>query len=296
MSISLEKDNLQMKIALIGADGQLGSDLKECLQEESLSPLYYPDFDITQPEKTQEVLSKISPDVVINTAAYNRVDDGEENLQECFSLNSFAVRDLAQICGILDCVLVHFSTDYVFDGKKNSPYVEEDHPNPLSVYGVSKYTGELFLKNEVEKYFLIRTCGLYGKAGCWGKGKNFVDTMVSLAQNGKTIKVINDQVITPTYTAELAQRVKQLIQTRSYGIYHLTNEGQCTWFEFAQRIFEIIQKNPPLIPVDSRTYGAKAPRPYYSVLENKNAKKKGIKEFSPWSEALEDYLRKKGYV
>lgn len=285
-----------MKIALIGADGQLGSDLKRALDPDSLCPLYYPEFDITKPEKTRKALSEISPDVVINTAAFNRVDDGENNVSDCFTLNSFAVRDLAKICRGLDCVLVHFSTDYVFDGEKDSPYVEEDFPNPLSVYGISKYTSELFVKNELQKYYLVRTCGLYGEAGCWGKGSNFVDTMVSLAEKGKTIRVINDQVITPTYTAELAQKVKEIIYTRRYGIYHLTNEGQCTWYEFAQHIFQLTGKNPSLIPVDSQTYGAKAPRPHYSVLENKKAKETKISGFSPWREALKDYLVKKGYV
>lgn len=285
-----------MKIALIGADGQLGTDLMKCLHKEKVYPLYYPDFDITKPEQARKTLHETGAEVVINTAAYNRVDDAEDSPWECFNLNSIAVKTLASICQQFDFVLVHFSTDYVFDGQKSSPYVEEDIPNPLSIYGMSKFVGELFIRNKLSKFYLIRTCGLYGEAGCWGKGTNFVDSMLCLAQKGKIIRVINDQIITPTSTAELASRVKQLIDTHQYGLYHLTNEGQCTWFEFAKAIFKLTNKKPQLYPVDSDTYGAKAPRPSYSVLENKRAKEIGICDFSPWEEALKNYLEKKGYL
>ena len=158
-----------MKIAIIGADGQLGSDLVKVLKGEKVFPLYYPDFDITNPEKTKEILSKIDLDAVINTAAYHRVDECEENPQKSFQVNSIAVRDLALICRELGLTLIHFSTDYVFDGDKKTPYVEEDKSNPLNVYAVSKLAGEYFIQNILEKYFLIRSCGLYGEAGCWGR-------------------------------------------------------------------------------------------------------------------------------
>jgi len=285
-----------MKIALIGADGQLGSDLMKALPKNTITPLYYPEFDITQPEKAQEALTKIQPDVVINTAAYHRVDECEDNPQQAFQVNTIAIRDLALICRDFDWTLVHFSTDYVFDGKKQAPYTEEDSPHPLSVYAVSKLAGEYFVESILEKYYLIRTCGLYGVAGCWGKGTNFVDIMISLERKGQPLKVVNDQWVTPTSTEELAVRIGELIQIPRYGLYHLTNEGQCTWFEFAQTIFRLIGKVPQLIPVDSKTYGAKAVRPAYSVLENARAKKIGIADFSSWETALEFYLRRKGYL
>jgi dTDP-4-dehydrorhamnose reductase len=285
-----------MKIAIIGADGQLGSDLVKVIKGEKVFPLYYPDFDITSPEKTKEALSRINLDVVINTAAYHKVDECEENPQKSFQVNSIAVRDLALICQELGLTLVHFSTDYVFDGKKKTPYVEEDKPNPLNVYAASKLAGEYFVQNTLEKYFLIRSCGLYGEAGCWGKGTNFVDAMVFLEKRGKPLRVVNDQYVTPTSSAELALRIGELIRTQHYGLYHLTNEGQCTWFEFASTIFSLTGKMPKLEPIDSETYGARARRPSYSVLENKKAKEIGLTEFSPWEKALWDYLIKKGYL
>lgn len=285
-----------MKIAIIGADGQLGSDLVKTLKEDRVFPLYYPDFDITKPEKTEKDLSKLAPEIVINTAAYNKVDESEDNPHEAFLLNSIAVRDLASICRDMGFVLVHFSSDYVFDGRKGEPYVEEDGANPLSVYAVSKLSGEYFVTNIMKKYFLIRTGGLFGEAGCWGKGYNFVDVMVNLEKQGVPIRGINDQWVTPTSTAELAQKISELIRTKHYGLFHLTNEGQCTWYEFASTIFSLTGKKPDITPVDSETYGAKARRPSYSVLENKRAKDIGLTEFSHWRDALKDYLIKKGYI
>ena len=290
------KDFLKMKIAIIGADGQLGSDLMKALKDDKPFPLYYPDLDITNPQKTKKVLSELDLEVVINTAAYHKVDECEDNPQKAFEVNSIAVRELALICRELGLALVHFSTDYIFDGKKRVPYVEDDAPNPLNVYAVSKLAGEYFVQNALEKYFLIRTCGLYGEAGCWGKGYNFVDTVISLEKAGKPLRVVNDQWVTPTSTAELGSRIAELIRTKHYGLYHMTNEGQCTWFEFARMIFSLIGKKADLIPVDSKTYGARALRPLYSVLEKRNAKKIGLTEFSPWEKALKEYLIKKEYL
>lgn len=285
-----------MKVALIGADGQLGSDLMKALKEHELIPLYYPDFDVTKPSESKAILSRLRPEIVINTAAYHRVDECEDNPEESFKVNAIAVRDLAFICRKFDFVLVHFSTDYVFDGKKKSAYTEEDVPNPLSVYATSKLAGEYFVRSILNRYFLIRTCGLYGEAGCWGKGTNFVDIMISLNKKGQTLKVVNDQWVTPTSTAELAARIGELIRTDRFGLYHLTNEGQCTWFEFAKTIFSFLGEKPDIVPVDTKTYGAKALRPSYSVLENKKAKEIRLTDFSLWKEALKDYLIRKGYL
>lgn len=285
-----------MKAAIIGADGQLGSDLVKSFRKEEVVPFYYPEFDITQPDKIKKVLSHLKADVVINTAAYHRVDECEDNPHKSFQVNSIAVRDLALVCRDLGFVLVHFSTDYVFDGEKREPYVEEDSPNPLNVYAISKLAGEYFVRGVLDEYFLIRTCGLYGEAGCWGKGYNFVDTLVAQEKEGESLKVVNDQWVTPTATAELAERTKELIQTKHFGLYHLTNEGECTWFEFAQAIFSFMGKKPDLIPIDSEAYGTKAKRPPYSILENKKAKKIGLTEFSHWKESLKQYLIKKGYI
>jgi len=285
-----------MNIAIIGADGQLGSDCVKALKGNKVFPFYYPDFDITKPEGTKKALSQLDIEIVINTAAFHRVDECEEEPLKAFEVNTKAVRDLALICKELNLVLVHFSTDYVFDGRKETPYVEEDPPRPLNVYGVSKLAGEYLIRSILQRYFLIRTCGLFGEAGCWGKGSNFVDAVISLEEKGKALRVVNDQCVTPTSTAELAQKIKDLIQTQHYGLFHLTNEGQCTWFEFAETIFSLIGKSPQLIPLDSKSYGARAIRPSYSVLENRKAKKIGLSEFSHWKDALKQYLEKKGYI
>jgi len=285
-----------MKVVIIGADGQLGSDLVKSFKGDRAFPLYYPDFDITKPERTKEILSHLKADIVINTAAFHRVDECEDNPQKSFLVNSVAVRDLALICQELNFVLVHFSTDYVFDGKKRKPYEEKDRPNPLNVYAISKLAGEYFVSNILDKYFIIRSCGLYGEAGCWGKGFNFVDLMITLKKKGKPLRIVNDQWVTPTATAELAQRIWELIQTSHYGLYHLTNEGKCTWYEFAKTIFSLIGDKTHLKPVDSDSYGARAKRPFYSVLVNKKAKKIRITEFSHWKVALKSYLIKKGYL
>lgn len=285
-----------MKIAIIGADGQLGSDLVRTLRQDEVISLYYPEFDITQTQKTKEVLRRLQPEVVINTAAYHRVDECEDNPQTSFLVNAIAVRDLALAARELEFVLVHFSTDYVFDGRKRRPYVEEDPPCPLNVYAASKLTGEFFVRALLQRHFLIRTCGLYGEASSREKGYNFVDRVIAWNQEGKLLRIVNDQWVTPTSSAELAQKISELIRTSHFGLFHMTNEGECTWFQFAQEIFSVLGWKPRLEPVDSRTYEAKARRPLYSVLENKKAKEIGLSPFLPWKEALKAYLKKKNYL
>jgi len=285
-----------MRIAVIGADGQLGSDLVKVLHEDEVVPLYYPDFDITETAGMRRALRRIGADLVINTAAFHRVDECEDDPWTPFKVNALAVRDLSLCARELGSGLVHFSTDYVFDGRQGRPYVEDDPPNPLSAYGVSKLAGEYFVRALLDRFFLVRTCGLYGLAGSKEKGYNFVDRIIAQAAEGKTVRVVDDQWVTPTSTAELAQRLSTLIRTDQYGLYHLTNEGSCTWFGFAREVFSILGREARLEPVDSRALDSKARRPAYSVLENKRAKDIGLPDFSPWQEALRDYLRRKGYL
>jgi dTDP-4-dehydrorhamnose reductase len=285
-----------LRIVVIGADGQLGSDLVKTLAGDEVSPLYYPDFDVTQPDKVRSVLGGFRPAAVINTAAFHRVDDCEDDSESAFRVNAIAVRDLARLAGEFGFILVHFSTDYVFDGRKRAPYVESDPPNPLNVYAVSKLAGEFFVRSLAEKHFLIRTCGLFGEASSREKGYNFVDRMIALAEEGKPLRVVDDQWVTPTSTAELAERVSELIRTGQYGLYHLTSEGQCTWFQFAREVFSLLGRKPRLEAVDSKIFAAKARRPLYSVLENKRAKEIGLKDFSCWKDALRVYLEKKGFI
>lgn len=285
-----------MKVVLIGADGQLGSDLVKVFQQEDLISLIFPAFDLTRPEEAEKQIFALNPDIVINTAAFNKVDECEQKVQQAFELNGFAVRNLARWCRDSGAVLVHFSTDYVFDGKNTDPYTENDCPHPLSVYGLSKLCGEYFVLNSSRDNLLIRTCGLYGEAGCWGKGYNFVDTMVELAEKKRSIKVVNDQWITPTYTRELAEKVKELIDMKGRGCFHLTNNGACTWYKFAKEIFSLSCHNPELSAVDSASYAAAAKRPPYSVLENKRAAELGLPPMRHWKDALRDYMTQKQYI
>jgi dTDP-4-dehydrorhamnose reductase len=285
-----------MRIALIGADGQLGSDLVRALRRDDVIPLYYPEFDVTRARETREILHRLAPEATINTAAYHRVDECEDNPQTSFLVNAVAVRNLALSAREDGFVLVHFSTDYVFDGRKRRPYVEEDTPFPLNVYAVSKLAGEYFVRAIAEKHFIIRTCGLFGEASSREKGYNFVDRMIALAKEGRPWRVVNDQWVTPTSAAELADRIAELIRTPHFGLFHLTNEGQCTWYEFARTIFSLLGMTPPLEGVDSATFGARARRPLYSVLENQKAREIRLTPFSSWSDALKSYLKKKGYL
>jgi len=285
-----------MRIAVIGADGQLGTDLIKSLAGDEVFPLFYPAFDVTRPDGMRSILEPLRPAVVINTAAFHRVDECEDDPQSSFLVNSIAVRDLALLAGEMGFVLVHFSTDYVFDGQKKAPYIESDPPNPLNVYAVSKLAGEFFVRALVEKHFLIRSSGLFGEASSPVKGANFIDRMIFLAEQGKTLRIVNDQWVSPTLTVELAAGTSELLRTDQYGLYHLTSEGQCTWFQFAQKAFSLLGRRPSLEPVDSRTFAAKARRPLYSVLENKRAREIGLKDFSSWDEALSAYLERKGLI
>jgi dTDP-4-dehydrorhamnose reductase len=236
--------------------------------------------------------------VVVNCAAYNFVDRAEQELDSAFAVNAWAVRSLGQWCGQHDRVLVHFSTDHVFglDATRNTPWLESDPPGPVSVYGLSKLTGEYFARALCPRHLVIRTCGLYGHHGSGGKGTNFVETMLRVAGQGRPLRVVADQMCTPSATREVARSsvalLEALLSTRTAGVFHLTNEGQCSWYEFAAAIFELAGLPADLTPISSAAYGAAARRPAYSVLANTAARRLGVALF-PWREALAGYLRER---
>lgn len=285
-----------MKVLIIGANGQLGSDFAKVMDDPDLIALTHKDIEICDFAKTKNILTEKAPDIVINTAAYHKVDECEEKVEKTFEVNTYAVRNLAQVCRDIGSTLVHMSTDYVFGGEKNEPYIEADSPNPINVYGVSKLAGEYFVKNICEKHFIIRTSGLFGVAGSSGKGGNFLETMIRLAKEGKSIRVVADQVLSPTYTKDLATNMKELIQTDEYGLYHIASHGECSWYKFAETIFELTGLNPEYSPTTTEEFGAKAKRPGYSVLANQKLKALGIDNTSVWEEALENYLVEKGHI
>jgi dTDP-4-dehydrorhamnose reductase len=229
--------------------------------------------------------------MVINCAAYNLVDKAETEPNEAFAVNTWGVRELARVCQRCACPLVHFSSDYVFGlEQQRSPYSESSPPGPNSVYSMSKLCGEYAVRSECEKHFVIRTCGLYGVWGSGGKGTNFVETMLRLASQGKSLKVVADQTCTPSYTVDVANAAVKLMQTNRYGIYHITNAGSMTWFEFAQAIFEEAEVSAQLSPTTTAEYNAPARRPSYSVLSNDKLASIGIPPPRHWREALAAYL------
>lgn len=285
---------LKMKILLIGADGQLGTDIRKVIDGSELVPLTISDIDITNKEKTLAVISEHKPDVVINTSAYHRVDDCEDHDKEAFAVNAFGVKNLCLACRENDAALVHISTDYIFDGANTKPYVEADCPNPGTVYGISKLAGEEYIRYMMKKYFLIRTCGLYGVAGCLGKGGgNFVETMLKVAAQKPVVRVVGDQIVSPTYTMDLAKKIDQLIRTEHYGLYHIVNKGSCSWYDFAKKIFDLTGTKVKLEKATTDEFRSKARRPAYSVLDNANLRKIGLDDMRTWDKALAAYLDEK---
>ncbi|MBI4245039.1 MAG: dTDP-4-dehydrorhamnose reductase [Planctomycetes bacterium] len=285
-----------MKIALIGSNGQLGSDLCSVISGGELFKLTHRDIEVCDFNNIKAVLGQIKPDVIINTTAYHRVDDCEDNPELAFEVNAFAVKNLAIVANGLSAKLVHITTDYVFDGLKNAQYIEEDLPNPMSVYGLSKYAGEVFLRNYCNNWILVRTTGLYGIAGSSGKGGNFVETMIKLAKEDKKIRVVNDQIMSPTFTLDLAAKLYEVIKKDARGIFHITNSGYCSWFEFAGEIFKLTGLNSDFGPTTTKEFAAKARRPQFSSLANKGLELLDIKPVRDWKDALKDYLKRKGHI
>ncbi|MFL5245905.1 MAG: dTDP-4-dehydrorhamnose reductase [Gemmataceae bacterium] len=283
-----------MKYALIGAAGQLGRDLVSRLPGDVMA-WTRAEADLTKPAELKAKLEEYKPEIVINCAAYNFVDRAESEPEAAFAVNTWGVRNLATICAERDSVLVHFSTDYVFgfDQNRSFAYVETDPPGPLSVYGLSKLAGEYAVRALCPRHFVIRTCGLYGVWGSGGKGGNFVDTMLWLASQGKPLRVVNDQICTPTYTVDLAQATLALLKTKKYGLYHLTNAGACSWYEFARAIFEIEGIDANLTAIPTSEYPTPARRPGCSVLSCAAYEALSLPPMRSWKNALGAYLQER---
>ncbi len=279
-----------MKILLIGASGQLGADLVKALAGHQLLAPPRRSLDLVRFDRVRRFLRSERPRVVINTAAFHRVDDCESQVSTALQVNGEAVHNLALAAREVEAALVHYSTDYVFDGAARRPYGEDDLARPLNVYGVSKLAGEHLVESAWEKHFLIRTCGLYGRAGSRGKGGNFVETMIRKAAGKESIRVVDDQRLTPTSTRELARATAALIGTSHYGLFHVTSKGNCTWYEFAGEIFRLLGLEPDLTPTTSDAFAAAARRPSYSVLANHHLEELGMDDLKHWRDALREYL------
>ena len=284
-----------MKILLIGASGQLGGDL---LRNNDAHDIVAPDrnaLDLANPAQVAETIRALRPAAVINCAAFHNVPLCEEQPELAFRINCVAVRQLAELCEETGARLVTFSSDYVFGGDKRTPYVEDDRPAPLQMYGITRLAGEhAALATAPDRAVVFRTCGLYGRSGARSKGGNFVDGRVADALAGKRIEMASEQVLAPTSTDDLSRAVLSLIvhPRLAPGIYHLVNEGQCSWYEFTRAIVETVGAETEVVPVDRGGRTGNMRRPLYSVLSNTRARALGV-ALRPWREALVDYIRAK---
>jgi dTDP-4-dehydrorhamnose reductase len=284
-----------MKIVIIGSTGQLGTDLmKILLNEHEVIGLTHRDIEVSDYESCL-ILKKYKPEIIINTAAFHKTDQCEEEPLKAFSVNSIGAKNVATISKEINAITVYISTDYVFDGSKTEPYTEEDIPNPINTYGISKLAGELYTKQN-PKYYIIRVASLFGIAGSSGKGGNFVETMIKKALNKEVIYVVDDIWMSPTYTKDAAIIIKKILENNlPYGIYHATNKGYCTWFQFAQEIFKLTGLTPIIKPIKTDQLQTKAKRPRFSPLESIKLPKFSI-QIRRWEEALREYLIEKGYL
>lgn len=285
-----------MRIAVIGAFGQLGSDLVPLLGDRVI-PLGHGDIEITDPSSLARALDAVQPTHVINCAAYNLVDRAEDESQAANAVNAQGPRNLATYCAARNLTLMQISTDYVFGrweqfgqpAARTIPWCETDIPIPVSIYGASKLAGETFVRDICPKYFIVRTCGLYGHHAARGKG-NFVETMLRLGRERPELQIVGDQRCTPTSTADLARVLASLIETDAFGLYHATNSGDCSWFEFASEIFRLAQLPVRAAATTAAEYGAKAQRPNYSVLDCSKLAQVLGQSLPPWRVALARYL------
>ncbi len=282
-----------MKVAVIGANGQLGLDVRCAFNQkgDEVLEINHDQIEIADFDSMRIFLKEKQPGIIVNTAAMHHVEKCEEDPEKAFRVNAIGGKNLALISQEMQAVLIHISTDYVFNGAKGSPYVEKDLPIPINVYGNTKLSGELFIQSCAEKFFILRTSALYGRNPCRAKGGlNFVQRMIKLARERGEVRVVDDERVSPTSTRELARQIVLLSRSEDYGLCHATAEGDCSWFEFARQIFSLAGIQVKLSVADPKEFPLKVPRPKYSVLENQALKERKINCFKHWSEALKDYL------
>jgi dTDP-4-dehydrorhamnose reductase len=281
-----------MKVLITGGGGQLGRALFETIKaSHEVVRLPKEKMDITNEDNVEAVLENNCPEYVFHSAAYTAVDQCETEQAKAFQVNSLGALTIAKACKKIGSKMIYISSDYVFDGMKTTPYKETDIPNPKSIYGLSKWLGEELVLQTLAESYVVRTSWLYGHGG-----KNFVNTMLKFATSKKEVKVVSDQVGSPTYINDLADVLVQLIQ-KPYGIYHVSNNGQCSWYQFAKTIYEYVGTDSNLVqPITTREYGAPAPRPAFSLLNLNKLELNDISKPRPWNNALKVYLRKEGIL
>ena len=276
------------KIIVTGCNGQLGRAINHELMGKHDIEFVNTDvaeLDITNIDKVMELARKVKPYAIINCAAHTGVDACEDEWDKAYRINAIGPRNLSIAASETGAKMVHISTDYIFDGKANKPYIEFDRPNPQGAYGTTKLAGEKMVKDFADRYFILRTAWLYGE------GQNFVKTMLRLSESNDKVRVVGDQVGSPTSAKELAAAIAHLLFTENYGLFHATCEGSCSWAQFAEEIFRLVGKDTRVEAITTEEFGAKAPRPAYSILENYMFKLTTDYMFADWHDALTVYMK-----
>jgi len=286
---------MKRRVAIFGSTGQLGTELADVLAESAgfdVVALTHEDADCKDADAVRNILCGARAEIVINSAAYVRVDDCEDHAREAFDVNAIGALNVARVCAELDAVCVYISTDYVFDGAQAVPYAESDPVCPINVYGASKLAGEYLIRQTAPRWLIVRAASLFGKAGARGKGGNFVEAVLAKAKRGEPLKVVNDVRMSPTYARDAARVLAALIDAQSEGIVHVTNAGTCTWYEFATRAIELTGLRSSITPVASEEYPSRARRPKNSALVSEHT----LVKLRSWQDALKAYLVEKGYI
>ena len=281
-----------MRVLVTGVKGQLGHDVMDELAAKDIEGIGVDveEMDITDAAACEKVITEAKPDAVIHCAAYTAVDAAEDNEEICRKVNAQGTENIAKVCEELDIKMMYISTDYVFNGQGERPWEPDDEREPLNVYGQTKYEGELAIEEHVKKFFTVRIAWVFGV-----NGKNFIKTMLNLGKTHDHLTVVNDQTGSPTYTYDLARLLVDMIQTDKYGRYHATNEGLCTWYEFACEIFKQAGMDVSVAPVSSDEYPAKAKRPSNSRMDKSKLTANGFQPLPTWQDALSRYLKEIDY-
>jgi dTDP-4-dehydrorhamnose reductase len=289
---------MQRNVIIFGGGGQLGVELCHEFERRSwvVKRFDRQSVDITNGPRVEEAVAHADPQLVINAAAYNQVDIAENEPLAAYQANALAVRNIAMACRQTDASLVHYSTDYVFDGTKGSPYVETDAPHPLGAYAVSKLAGELYAQAYLEQPLIIRTSGVFGPGGMFTPRGNFVELMLRLANSNNPIRVVQDHVASPSYAPAMASRTADLVERGLGGLFHMGGGEAISWYAYAKLIFELAGVSPSLQPTDEREYRTAARRPKYSALSNRKLEAAGIAPMPPLREAVSDYLKARQHI
>ena len=278
-----------MKVLVTGIGGQLGHDVVRELEQrgQDVVGVGREEMDITDAEKVGEVIRACAPDAVIHCSAYTAVDRAEDEADQCRKVNVDGAKNIAEVCAELDCKMIYISTDFVFSGEGERPWETDDAAGPISVYGRTKYEGEKEVKSRLDKFFIVRISWVFGK-----NGNNFVKTMLRIGKENGAVKVVDDQIGSPTYTRDMAVLLADMVQTEKYGVYHASNEGFCSWYEFAKEIFRLAGMDEVSVtPITSDQFPAKAKRPFNSRMSKEKLIKEGFNKLPSWQDALKRYLQ-----